>query len=265
MALQEILREKEKALAGIRKGAEYGGLLESMASRALAAAPPGDFFAALSGTGLKIIAEVKKASPSKGIIRADFDPQALALAYERSGAAAISVLTEEKFFHGKLDYIRLVKDHVRVPVLRKDFILDELEVYESRMLGADAILLIAAILEPGHLADLIALTEDLSMTPLVEVHDRGELEAAVKAGARLIGINNRNLKTFKTNIATTRDLAPLVPEGRVIVSESGINTVEDIKTLMTSGVKAFLVGEALVREKDVGMKLRELLGAGRTD
>ncbi|MFQ5354186.1 MAG: indole-3-glycerol phosphate synthase TrpC, partial [Thermodesulfobacteriota bacterium] len=219
MALQEILREKEAALASIRKGAEYGGLLEGMAAEAMAAVPPRDFFTALEGAPLKIIAEVKKASPSKGIIREDFDPLELALDYEKNGAAAISVLTEEKFFHGKIDYIRLVKDSVEVPVLRKDFILDELEVYESRVIGADAVLLIAAILEPGHLADLIALTEDLAMTPLVEVHDGDELETAVKAGARLIGINNRNLKTFKTNIATTRDLAPLVPEGRVIVSE----------------------------------------------
>ena len=250
-------------ILSIRKGANYGGLLESMASEAMAAATPQDFYAAMEGPGLKIIAEVKKASPSKGIIREDFDPLAIALDYEKNGAVAISVLTEEKFFHGKLDYIRLVKDHVKVPVLRKDFILDELEVYESRVLGADAILLIAAILEDTHLADLIALTEDLSMTALVEVHDSEELEAAVRAGARLIGINNRNLKTFKTNIATTCDLAPLVPKGRVIVSESGINTTDDIRRLMGCGVNAFLVGEALVREKDVGAKLRELLKAGK--
>lgn len=265
MALQEILREKELALAAIRRGAEYGELLESMAARAMAAPAPKDFFAALSGPDLRIIAEVKKASPSKGVIRADFDPLAMALAYERSGAAAISVLTEEKFFLGKLDYIRLIKDHVKVPVLRKDFILDELEVYESRAVGADAILLIVAILEEKHLADLIALTEDLSMTPLVEVHDKEELEAAVRAGAKLIGINNRNLKTFKTNIKTTCALAPLVPHDRLKVSESGINTAEDIRRLRASGVNAFLVGEALAREKDVGLKLRELLSAGKTD
>ncbi len=261
MALKEILREKEQALASIRKGTEYGELLESMAARAMSAPAPLDFFAALDGPDLRIIAEVKKASPSKGVIRADFDPLAMALDYENNGAAAVSVLTEEKFFLGKLDYIRLIKEHVKIPVLRKDFILDELEVYESRAMGADAILLIVAILEQQRLVDLIALAEDLSMTPLVEVHERDELDAAVRAGARLIGINNRNLKTFKTDIKTTGALAPLVPEGHVIISESGINTAEDIRQLRASGVNAFLIGEALAREKDVGKKLRELLEA----
>jgi len=262
MALQEILREKELALAKIRRGAEYGELLESMAARAMATAAPKDFFAALSGPDLRIIAEVKKASPSKGVIRPDFDPLAMAFAYEKNNAAAISVLTEENFFLGKLDYIKLIKDHVKIPVLRKDFILDEIEVYESRAIGADAILLIVAILEEKRLGELISLTEDLSMTPLVEVHDREELEVAIKVGARLIGINNRDLKTFKTNIKTTGELAPLVPHDRVMVSESGINTVEDIKKIRAAGVNAFLIGEALAREKDVGKKLRELLRAG---
>jgi len=261
MALREILKEKKEALEKIRKGSEYVKLLEDMAARAEAAPPPLDFYGALSGPSLSIIAEVKKASPSKGVIREDFDPLQMALAYESSGAAAISVLTEEKFFLGKLDYIRLIKGRVKIPVLRKDFILDELEVYESRALGADAILLITAILEEDRLAEFITLTKKLSMRPLVEVHNKEELQTAISAGARLLGINNRDLKTFKTDIATTRALVPLVPAGHVIVSESGINTVDDIRGLMECGVSAFLIGEALAREKDVGLKLREFLTA----
>ncbi len=261
MALREILREKKEALTRIRGDSEYVKLLEDMAAQAEAAAPPMDFFDALSGPSLSIIAEVKKASPSKGVIREDFDALQMALTYEANGAAAISVLTEERFFLGKLDYIRLVKAHVKIPVLRKDFILDELEVYESRALGADAILLIVAILNESRLAELIALTKKLSMTPLVEVHNKEELQTAISVGARLIGINNRDLKTFKTDISTTRALVPLVPAGHVIVSESGINTVDDIRGLMECGVSAFLIGEALAREQDVGLKLRELLEA----
>jgi len=259
MSLKAILKIKEEELRRLRQGGGYVALLEGMVAKALATAPPRDFLGALSGVGPKIIAEVKKASPSKGLIREDFDAVELAHAYEKNGASAISVLTEEDFFLGKLEYIKVVKEAVRLPVLRKDFILDEYQVYESRAAGADAVLLICAILSQNRLTELVDLTEDLSMTPLVEVHERGELDMAIKAGARLIGINNRDLTTFKTDLENTRVMAPLVPHGHVIVSESGINTADDIRGLMGLGVNVFLVGEALAREKDAGAKLRELL------
>jgi len=263
MALSAILKIKEKELSLLREGGEYTVRLEAAAKRAMTAVAPRDFLAAISGDGVKIIAEVKKASPSKGLIREGFDALALAREYELNGASALSVLTEEEFFLGKLEYIKLIKEHVRLPILRKDFILDEYQVYESRAAGADALLLICAILSEKRLIELIVLTEELFMTPLVEVHTRAELDIAVKAGARLIGINNRDLKTFKTDIEMTRTLAPLVPEGTVAVSESGINTAEDITGLMGYGVTAFLVGEALAREKDAGAKLRALLSFGK--
>ncbi len=262
-ALDDILRAKEEELRSKREGSNYTALLEQQAARALAASPPRDFLGALGGRGPRIIAEVKKASPSKGVIRPDFDPVDLAAEYEKNGAAALSVLTEEKFFLGKLEYLSLIRERSALPLLRKDFILDELQVYEARAAGADAVLLITDILGPGRLEDLISLVDELYMTPLVEVHDEAGLERAVSAGARLIGINNRDLKTFRTDISTTERLAPLVPEGTSIVSESGINTPEDIKRLMKCGVKAFLVGEALAREKNAGKKLRELLSAGK--
>ncbi len=262
-ALDDILRAKEEELRSVREGSNYTALLEQQAARALAASPPRDFLGAISGHGPRIIAEVKKASPSKGVIRPDFDPVGLAAEYEKNGAAAVSVLTEEKFFLGKLEYLSLIRERTALPLLRKDFILDELHVYEARAAGADAVLLITDILGPGRLEDLMSLVDELYMTPLVEVHDGEGLERAMSAGARLIGINNRDLKTFRTDISTTEKLAPLVPEGTTIVSESGINTPEDIKRLMKCGVNAFLVGEALAREKNAGKKLRELLSAGK--
>jgi len=263
MALSAILKIKGEELRLLKEDSNYSARLEAVAAKAVAAAPPRDFLAAISGEGLKIIAEVKKASPSKGLIREEFDPLALAVEYEQNGAVAISVLTEEKFFLGKLEYIKLIKGRVKVPLLRKDFILDEYQVYESRAAGADAVLLICAILTEKRLAELITLTEKLSMTALVEVHARAELDMAIKAGARLIGINNRDLKTFKTDIEMTRTLAPLVPEGTVIVSESGIKSAKDIRGLMEYGVNAFLIGETLAREKDAGAKLRALLSFGK--
>jgi len=262
LALQEILRIKKEELRALREGGRYAELLEKKAAEARGAPPPRDFLGAVSAEGLRIIAEVKKASPSKGVIREDFDAVALAREYEQNRAAAISVLTEEAFFLGKLEYLALIKAEVNLPVLRKDFILDEYQVFESRAAGADAVLLITNILGEKRLKTLISLTEDLSMTPLVEVHDRAELHMALRAGAGLMGINNRDLRTFRTYISNTEKLAPLVPEGTVVVSESGINTPGDIKRLMKTGVHAFLVGEALTREKDAGAKLRELMEAG---
>ena len=223
---------------------------------------PLHFSGALMGKEMRLIAEVKKASPSKGLLRADFDPPAIAAAYARNGAAAISVLTDAHF-QGQLEHLAKVQETVRpqgTPVLRKDFIIDPYQVYESRAWGADAILLIAAAVEPALLKELLSLAGTLWLQCLVEVHNREELEIALEAGAEVVGINNRDLHTFETNLATTEALAPLVPRGRIIVSESGIADRGDLLRLRRSGVHAILVGEALVTKPDVGAAVRDLLG-----
>ncbi len=207
-----------------------------------------------------VIAEVKKGSPSKGLIRADFDPLAIAATYAENGAACLSVLTDEHFFMGKLDYLAAIRAVAPVPLLRKDFIFDPYQIYEARLAGADAILLIAAMLELGQLRDFVELARELSLDVLLEVHDEAELETALQVNCTLIGINNRSLRTFVTDLATTERLAKLIPGGRVIVAESGINTRADILRLQRAGARAFLVGESLMREADIGAKLRELLG-----
>lgn len=222
--------------------------------------PIRDFIKTLTINGIRIIAEIKKTSPSRGVIREDFDPVAIARTYEENGAAVISILTEERFFQGHLDYLKKVKEVTTLPLLRKDFIIDEYQVYESRVAGADAILLIAGILEKGLLKGLLDLSHDLGMVSLAEAHDERELEQVLDTGAKVIGINNRDLKTFETDLETTRRLIKYIPEDRVVVSESGINTYQDILSLQEVGVKAFLIGEALVREDDIGKKLKELRG-----
>ena len=209
---------------------------------------------------IRLIAEVKKASPSKGLIRADFDPVEIAKTYEASGASAISVLTDEKYFQGRLEYLTAVHDAVGLPVLRKDFIIDPYQVYEARAAKADAILLIVAALAAEQLKDLMALVANLGMASLVEAHSAEELDIALKIGAKIVGINNRNLQTFETKLETTLELAAKVPGDRVLVSESGIFTRSDVERLMAAGVDAILVGESLMREPDPGVKVRELLG-----
>lgn len=260
MMLEEIVRKRAGTLE--REMARVP--LERVAVLAASAPPTRDFKGAVSVKGgpdaIRIIAEVKKASPSKGVIREAFDPLDIAKAYEANGACAVSVLTEEDYFQGSLEYLRLVRANVGLPVLRKDFIIGEYQVYEARAAGADALLLIAAILDDNKLSALIRLTEKLGMEALVEVHNEEELKAALFAGPRIIGVNNRDLKTFKVDIDTTKRLAPLVPKGLTVVSESGINTIEDIFSLKDSGVSAFLIGEALMRQRDVGKKLRSLCG-----
>ncbi|WP_298439523.1 indole-3-glycerol phosphate synthase TrpC [Geobacter sp.] len=207
-----------------------------------------------------VIAEVKKGSPSKGVIRPDFDPLAIAEIYESSGAACLSVLTEERFFLGSLRYLALIREQVRLPLLRKDFLLDPYQVYEARAAGADAILLIAAMLEPAQIDDLAGLAAELSLDVLLEVHDERELETALRSGCQLIGINNRNLRTFVTDLGTTERLVPQIPPERFAIAESGINTRADILRLQAAGARGFLIGESLMREADIGAKLRELLG-----
>jgi indole-3-glycerol phosphate synthase len=208
----------------------------------------------------RIIAEIKKASPSAGLIRADFDPVAIAEIYERHGAAAISVLTDSKFFQGELRFLTAVRGHVQVPLLRKDFVVDSYQLYEARWYGADAVLLIAAALDVPQLVDLAALSQDIGLEPLVEVHTAAELEKALECSCRIIGVNNRNLHTFHTDVATTLDLLQQIPSDYLVVSESGLKDHATIVRLADHGVAAFLIGEALMREADIGAKLDELRG-----
>jgi indole-3-glycerol phosphate synthase len=211
--------------------------------------------------GMHVIAEVKKASPSKGVIRTDFRPQEIAEAYARGGASALSVLTEEDFFQGADAYLQSIAAAVPLPALRKDFIVESYQVYEAKILGASAYLLIAACLEEDALTNLIALGREIGLAALVEVHDEAETRKALRSGASLIGINNRDLRTFHTDLETTFRLRQNIPEGIPVVSESGIFTREDVQRLQSRNVQAVLVGESLMREKDVESKLRELLGS----
>jgi indole-3-glycerol phosphate synthase len=208
---------------------------------------------------VNLIAEIKKASPSKGIIRSDFDPEAIARIYESNGAAAISVLTDEKFFQGRLSFLADVRSVTSsVPLLRKDFIIDEYQIYQSRLAGADAILLIAAILNLSTLDRYLNIAHEIGLDCLVEVHSEDELDIVLKTDAPVIGINNRDLHTFNTDIQTTAKLSGKVPEDRVIVSESGIFSKEDVEFLREFNVNAILVGESLMRSDDIGLKVRQL-------
>jgi len=207
-----------------------------------------------------IIAEVKKGSPSKGIIREDFDPLEVAETYQNNGATCLSVLTDEKFFWGHLRFLALIREQVGLPMLRKDFIIDPFQVYESRAAGADAILLIAAILEKQQIIDLAGVAREQHLDVLLEVHNECEMEVACTTDIGLIGVNNRNLRTFITDMGTTERLAKMLPTGRLLVTESGVNNRDDIKRLQASGAGAFLIGESLMREVDIGTKLQQLLG-----
>ena len=224
--------------------------------------PARDFGAALqrppSGP-VALIAEVKKASPSAGVIRQDFDPVQIAHVYEGSGASCLSVLTDEKFFQGHDDYLRAIREAIGLPVLRKDFVVNEWQVYESRALGADAVLLIVAALAPSQVADYQALAGELSLAALVEVHTEAEMETALVTGAKLIGINSRDLSTFVTNLGTVERLAAMVPDGITLVAESGLKTPQDVGWVARAGAKAILVGETFMRAPDIGAAVRELM------
>jgi len=208
-----------------------------------------------------LIAEVKRASPSKGVLRHDFDPVAIARAYDLNGAQCVSVLTETTHFQGSLSDLTSVRDAITLPVMRKDFIFDEYQLLESRVAGADAILLIVAALKPQELRHLLAVSHALGMAAFVEVHNEDELREAVETRARLIGINNRDLHVFRTDLGTTLRLIPHVPADRIVISESGIRTRADMEMLAAAGVKGALVGEALMLSADVGAKVRELIAA----
>jgi len=213
-----------------------------------------------SNTNIRIIAEIKKASPSLGIIRKDFNPVDIARIYEAGGAAAISVLTDEKFFQGNLSYLTDVKKSVNLPILRKDFIIDAYQIFEARSAGADAILLIAALLSKEEMQRYLDLAGQLGMDCLVEVHTEAELKKALQTNANIIGINNRDLATFKTDLGTTLRLRPMIPAEKIVVSESGIKSRADVVKLIKEGVGAILVGETLMKSDDISAKLRELLG-----
>ena len=226
--------------------------------RAAALPPARDFAAALRQPGMRVIAEVKKASPSAGVIRADFDPVAIARIYQAHGADALSVLTDEQFFQGHLSYLTACREATRLPVLRKEFVLDRYQLVEARAAGADAVLLIAEILPGDRLKTLFDQATALGLHVLVELHDAEQLPRVIDCGATLIGINNRDLRTFQTTLDHTLELLPRVPAGRLVVSESGIRTAADVRRLEQAGVKAILVGESLMRAPDVGSALDAL-------
>ena len=263
--LDRILQTKRKEVADLQ--ATVG--LEALREQAGQAPPPRNFYQALTRKPrreLNLIAEVKKASPSAGVIRPDFDPVAIAQAYQAAGADALSVLTDEPYFQGSLDYLVAIRQAVTLPLLRKDFIIDPIQIYQARAAGADAVLLIAAALSPGELMDLMILATELRMTCLLEVHGMDELLSVrsmvgfplPKYG--LLGINNRDLTTFHVDLNTTLRLVELAGEGVAVISESGIRTRDDVRRLAQAGVRGVLVGESLMRQPDIGRAVEDLLG-----
>jgi len=256
--LEEIVHRSQEELKARKKRLP----LTDVRRLAKAQPPPLDLAKALRGDSVRLIAEVKKASPSRGVIRKDFNPVAIAGTYTAGGAAAISVLTEEHYFQGSLEYLRDIRNDLgknRPPLLRKDFIFDSYQVYESLAYGADSLLLIAAILTPEMLVALCALSCELGLSCLVEVHNESDLETALESGAGIIGINNRDLNTFTVDLATTERLRPLIPADRIVISESGIGNRDDIDNLSRLGVDAVLIGEALMAAPDIAAKMKELL------
>jgi indole-3-glycerol phosphate synthase len=256
MRMKEILGHKQREVENLRKR----GLCISKKNDL---PPIRDFKAAISlPTRIGLIAEIKFASPSAGIIHEKMDPCAIGKIYEDAGAVAVSLLTDNRFFGGDLDELPRLKRSISLPILRKDFIIDEIQVRESLLYGADAILLIACILSREQLKALIVLCKELGLTPLTEIHDCHDLEKSIGCGAEIIGINNRNLETFEVCLQTTLDLVPLVPKKCIIVSESGIFDKEDIQLLRRSGIQAVLVGTSIMESKDMASKTRELVDAG---
>ena len=257
MILDEIVDRKRHTLQELKKTQA----LSDMEDAAVSAPAPRDFLGAIrEGKKPAIIAEIKKASPSAGVIRPDLNVAAIVSSYEKGGASAVSVITEEHFFMGKLDYLRQARGAGHMPILCKDFIIDPLQIYVARAAGADALLLIAAVLNQNSLNSLLKTAHSLGMTCLVEVHDEDELARVLSTEARMIGINNRNLQTFEVTLETTLRLRPLVPDDRLVVSESGIHQPADLESVAAVGVDAVLVGTSLMRAKDPEKKLRELRG-----
>jgi indole-3-glycerol phosphate synthase len=256
MILDEILEQKRRELDLARAARSPEEL--ARAAQDVVETPRGFGAALRSGPEPRVIAEIKRRSPSRGEIREDFDPIACAEAFADGGAAALSVLTDEHFFGGHLSFLSKVRGAVDLPLLRKDFTIDPYQVDEARLGGADAVLLIATALRQDELVALCSRTAERSLDALVEVHDESELERAVAAGADLIGINNRDLRSFETDLCVTERLAPRIPEGVVVVAESGIFNPEDVRRLQRAGAHAFLVGESLMRQEDLSLALRAL-------
>lgn len=257
--LDKIMLYKREELPKIKRHRPESDLRAQL----LFAPAPRDLIKALRLPGVSLIAECKKASPSRGVLRNGYDPAELAWEYQANGARAISVLTDKKFFQGGIDDLVAARETATVPVLRKDFIFDRYQIIEARVAGADAILLIASLLPGGRLRNLRLEAEKLGMNALVEVHDEAQLEHALASGAKIIGVNNRDLRNFTVDFNTTGRLRALIPADRVLVSESGIHTTDDVRKLKEMGADAMLVGERLVRSKDTGRQVRELVSAGR--
>ena len=258
MILDKICSHKLKEVVEAKKLVS----IESLKERCKDSPQTGKFSKAIKKDNeIKVIAEVKKASPSAGIIREDFNYVNIAMEYEAGGASAISVLTDKEFFMGDIKYLSEIKEAVNVPVLRKDFIIDPYQIYEARAAGADSILLIARILTKEQIDTFLALAHKLGMECMVEVHDKNELEKVMETEAAIIGINNRNLDTLETNLETTLRLCHLVPDGKILVSESGIKTRADVLKLEEAGIDAILIGETLMRSKDIFLKMKELFGS----
>ena len=261
--LDKIINVKRDEVAAAKRRRTLTALREEAEN----AGRPRDFLATLrekiAANVPAVIAEIKKASPSKGVLRADFDPRAIATSYARHGAACLSVLTDVQFFQGKPEYLVQARDACGLPVLRKDFMVDPYQIYESRSLGADCILLIAAALDDEVMSALEQVALELRMTVLVEVHNAGELERALRLRTPLLGVNNRNLRTFETRLETTLDLLKYIPHDRVVVTESGIVSSDDVDRMRAAGVGAFLVGEAFMRAANPGQALSELFRLSR--
>ena len=253
--LNKIIIAKREDVEQRKKSLPVSVLKERIARRQA----PLDLATALNGDRTRLIAEVKRASPSRGVLRHDFNPVALAKTYAQGGAAAISVLTEANYFQGSIDHLAAIREEVRLPLLRKDFIFDQYQIYESSAYGADALLLIVAILSKEQLEELLSLSRHLGLSCLVEVHNESETQRALLSGAEIIGVNNRDLNTFTVDINTTHRLRSLIPQKRTVVSESGIRNRGDIEKLKEWRINAALVGEALVTTGDIPAKMRELI------
>ena len=257
--MAEILATIAEHVRGVTERRRLEAPLEALRDRPLFHVPTRGFARSLAANQRRIIAEVKKASPSKGMICADFNPVAIAEDYAINGASAISVLTEERFFQGSLQHLEAIHGAVRVPLLRKDFTVDPYQIVEAKSYGADAILLIAAMLDPALMRDLRAQASAVGLDAIIEVHTEKELVAAIEAGAQVIGVNNRDLKTFAVDISITERLAPLIPRGTPAVCESGIDSLEQIRRIEACGIRIFLIGESLMRAPEPGKKLAALL------
>jgi indole-3-glycerol phosphate synthase len=254
--LERILEVKRGEIAAAKERSP----LAAVEARARNASTPRDFVGALRAKKPAVIAEIKKASPSRGVLREEFDPAAIARSYGSAGAACLSVLTDEQFFQGKIGHLAAAREACELPVLRKDFVIDRYQVFESRAAGADCILLIAACLQKEQMLELERVAHGLGMAVLVEVHDADELKSALALATPLIGVNNRNLKTFETRLETTLELLPRVPADRMVVTESGILSSNDVQRMRDAGINCFLVGEAFMRSPDPGAALAHLFG-----